>query len=137
MDLLTLFFYLIAFIAVVGGIEYGFRQSVRSVNEYALQKYQYKPVRFGNGFVVIVPILIFLLGLGMSEKDPSNFVVGTILALGITIAIAWYIAKRTDWGVAALSTLLFYVGAVFSIILIVTTVLAVSAATQKDKSEDK
>jgi apolipoprotein N-acyltransferase len=136
MDLLSLLLGLALFVGVVAGTYFGYTAAVRSVNDTASIKYGHRPVNLLNGLILLVPLAIFVLGLGMSETDISNLYVGSFIAV---IGVGWMmlsIAKKTDWGTAAVSVLLLFIGIVLSVVIVFALFLLFSGSGQKKKGKN-
>lgn len=137
MDLLKLLFFLAAVVGVVAGTYYGYTGAARSINNRAFERYQYKPVNFLNGLVAVVPLGIGLIGWGMSDTDVSNLVVGLVIGLLGSAALAGSIAKKTDWGTAIASVLMLYLGIVLSFVFILALFLMFSGSSKKKAADKK
>ncbi len=135
MELLNLLFGLALAIGVIAGSYFGYTGAVRSVNNAAELKYSHRPVNILNGFILLIPLGVFLLGLALGQNDISNVYVGTTIALIGVFAIMWSVAKKSDWGIAVLTILLLSVGIVLSVILVLAFIFMFSGSTNKDKKK--
>lgn len=135
MDILQVLFILIAAVIIITGIYYGYTGVVRSINDDAYGKYQYKPINFMNGLMSIGPLGIALLGWGNFENNNSYMVGSLAVALFGTIILIGSIAKKTDWRTATATVTVLYVGLILLFVFILAIFLMFFGEGKKEKSK--
>ena len=111
-------------------------------NEYALSRYNFKPVTKERIYVMMIPgavSILFILGaIGSTQAARDQMAIAAgIVMLGTMIGMLWFITSKTNFWIGLLSTwLLFLIGSAgFGLVLVYLIYRFVIKDDKKEKEK--